>query len=139
MLLVTVLYLLILALLDRYVQSNRGYTEPLCSNMRKRKKSHYVGVEMNGSHEPMVQVVNLQKQYNNKVHALRGVSVDLDRGEIVSLLGQNGAGKSTLINILVGALSLTRGDIIVDGKSISTQIGEIRKIIGVCPQFDILW
>lgn len=87
----------------------------------------------------MVQVFNLQKMYSREVHALRGVSVDLRKGEIVSLLGENGAGKSTLINILVGALSLSGGSIEVDGKDVRTQITEIRKVIGVCPQFDILW
>jgi|JI7StandDraft_1071085.scaffolds.fasta_scaffold2278530_1 ABC-type Na+ transport system ATPase subunit NatA len=35
----------------------------------------------------MVSIVNLQKSYNNKIHALRGVSVDLEKGQIVTLLG----------------------------------------------------
>jgi uncharacterized membrane protein len=42
MVLVFLLYILILTILDRYIQSNRGYTEPLCPNLRKRKKSTYM-------------------------------------------------------------------------------------------------
>jgi ABC-type multidrug transport system ATPase subunit len=55
------------------------------------------------------------------------------------LLGENGAGKSTLINILIGALAKTRGEAVISGISVESDIASIRKIIGVCPQFDILW
>jgi len=55
------------------------------------------------------------------------------------LLGENGAGKSTLINILIGALGKSSGDVRIDGKNIDDNIVAIRKVIGVCPQFDILW
>jgi ABC-type multidrug transport system ATPase subunit len=44
--------------------------------------------------------------------------MDLKKGEIVGLLGENGAGKSTLINILIGALGKSSGDVRIDGKSI---------------------
>lgn len=54
-------------------------------------------------------------------------------------MGENGAGKSTMINILIGALGKSSGEVRIDGKSIDDEIVAIRKIIGVCPQFDILW
>lgn len=57
----------------------------------------------------------------------------------MALLGENGAGKSTLINILIGSLSKSNGDIYIRNKNIESNIDDIRKIIGVCPQFDILW
>lgn len=85
--LTSLLYLTILALLDRCVQSNRGYTEPLCANLRKRKKSIYGQLEEEDEEDPLVQIVNLQKTYGNNVFAVRGVSMALQKGEIVGLLG----------------------------------------------------
>ena len=81
----------------------------------------------------------MQKVYNNKQYALTGVTASLNKGEIVALLGENGAGKSTLINILIGALAKTRGEASIEGISVDKDITSIRKIIGVCPQFHILW
>ena len=57
----------------------------------------------------------------------------------MSLLGENGAGKSTLINIMIGALSSSEGKVFINNHDIETDIVEIRKILGVCPQFDRLW
>lgn len=83
MILVAVLYLIILAVLDRWVSYNRGYREPLCPNISKRKKSVYRRISEQSSEqdlEPMVSIINLQKMYTKKIHALRGVSVELNRG-----------------------------------------------------------
>ena len=52
------------------------------------------------------------------VHALRGVSLTIDRGEIVGLIGPNGAGKTTLFNAITGLIRPTSGDIVFAGKSI---------------------
>lgn len=88
MCLTTILYLLILGVLDRYVESNRGYSQPFCfSSANKRKKSIYESAEVEDEREVMVRITNLQKTYDNKVHALRGVSEELYKGEIVGLLG----------------------------------------------------
>jgi ABC-type multidrug transport system ATPase subunit len=89
--------------------------------------------------EFLVKITNLQKIYDSRVYALTGVTAELKRGEIVALLGENGAGKSTLINILIGALAKTRGEAVIDGVHVDEDIRHIRKVIGVCPQFDILW
>lgn len=53
------------------------------------------------------------------VRALDGVSLQIDRGEIVGLIGPNGSGKSTLINCISGVLSPSSGSIVVDGQDVS--------------------
>jgi len=61
-----------------------------------------------------LEVSNLHKRYGG-VHALRGVSFSIDRGQTYHLLGENGCGKSTLIRILSGAQSATEGSLVIDG------------------------
>lgn len=54
-----------------------------------------------------------------EVHALRGVSLTINEGEFVTVIGANGAGKSTLLNVLTGAVPVTSGSIKVDGIDIT--------------------
>lgn len=67
--------------------------------------------------EELVRMENINKFYGS-VHALRDVSLKVDRHEVVGLLGDNGAGKSTLIKVLSGAVPVTSGDIFVKGKRV---------------------
>src|SRR3990167_2598059 len=61
------------------------------------------------------------------------------KGSLLCLLGHNGAGKTTTINILTGVLTATAGDAFINGFSVSDDLQQIRQVMGVCPQFDILW
>ena len=65
--------------------------------------------------------------------------MDIGRGELIALLGHNGAGKSTLINILTGILGSTAGTAKLFGFDLKDNISEIQRMIGLVPQFDILW
>jgi len=74
-----------------------------------------------------------------KVEALRGVTFDIDRGELVSILGPSGSGKSTLLN-MIGALDRpTSGNIVIEGVDASTlsdnKLAEMRKRVGFVFQF----
>jgi simple sugar transport system ATP-binding protein len=62
--------------------------------------------------ERLIELRNIKKSYGN-VFALGGVSLHIDRGEVVGLIGDNGAGKSTLIKILAGAVKPNSGEILV--------------------------
>ena len=68
--------------------------------------------------EELIRMENITKSYG-PVRALEGVSLRVDRNEIVGLLGDNGAGKSTLIKILSGAVPASSGEIYVKGKKVS--------------------
>ncbi|MBQ3372532.1 MAG: ABC transporter ATP-binding protein [Oscillospiraceae bacterium] len=72
----------------------------------------------------MLKVDNLKAAYGG-IHALRGVSLQVEEGEIVSVLGANGAGKSTLLKCISGVMKRTAGTIEFDGKPISNKPHEI--------------
>lgn len=75
----------------------------------------------------------------NVIHAVNDVTLDIGSKELLTVLGHNGAGKSTLINILTGLTASSYGSASICGFDIHEEMGEIRKILGVCPQHDILW
>ncbi|KAM9955341.1 hypothetical protein ACTFIW_002991 [Dictyostelium discoideum] len=76
---------------------------------------------------------------SKSVHALKYLSLDIQEGTVLGLLGSNGAGKSTTIGILTGIHSPTTGDAIIYGHSVVKDIHSVRKITSVVPQDDILW
>ncbi|MFC8517918.1 ABC transporter ATP-binding protein [Streptomyces sp. NPDC057257] len=72
--------------------------------------------------ETMVRVENIHKSYGHgaaAVHALRGVSFEVPRGELVALKGRSGSGKTTLLNIVGGLDAPDRGRVSVDGQELS--------------------
>jgi branched-chain amino acid transport system ATP-binding protein len=66
----------------------------------------------------LVQVENLGRAFG-ALWAVNGVSFSVERGELLGLIGPNGAGKSTLYNLLAGALTPTRGEIVFDGQRVT--------------------
>lgn len=92
------------------------------------------------NHDPsevFISIKNLTKVYQSKmreVHALKGVSLDIYKGEILALLGVNGAGKTTLSSILSTLHPASSGDILFKGQSIYNDISSYRKSLGFCPQ-----
>ncbi|HVW98900.1 MAG TPA: ABC transporter ATP-binding protein [Candidatus Babeliaceae bacterium] len=81
----------------------------------------------------MLSVTNVTKRFGDK-QALKGVSLTIDRGEIVSLLGANGAGKTTLSSIIAALRPVTSGEIAFEGASIYDDIIWYRQRIGYCSQ-----
>jgi ribose transport system ATP-binding protein len=75
------------------------------------------GEEPGGSEAPRLQVSNLSKSFRN-VDALSGVSLSIETGEVVGLVGENGAGKSTLLKLLTGIHQPDSGQIALDGEPI---------------------
>lgn len=83
-----------------------------------------------------IQLKNVTKIYNKKHKALNGVSLHLNPGEIVGMLGVNGSGKSTTSNILAGLHTKQSGDLFHNGARVETSsdLAEYRGKIGYCPQ-----
>jgi len=88
--------------------------------------------------EIMVEARGLAKTFKNpdrtEVHAVKGIDLDIYRGEIFSLLGPNGAGKTTTISMISGLLKPTRGDAKIGGFSITQQSLQAKRLMGVVPQ-----
>lgn len=83
---------------------------------------------------PIVSVSNLTKTYNKgKVHALRGLSFEVEEGEIYGIIGPDGAGKTTLFRILATLLLADEGSAVVDGLDTAGDYRQIRQRIGYMP------
>jgi len=94
---------------------------------------------------PVIAVSNLVKTYASGFQALKGINLDIRRGEIFALLGPNGAGKTTLINIICGIVNATSGSVLVDGHHFTAEYRAARSLIGLVPQelttdaFETVW
>lgn len=83
--------------------------------------------------EPAIAIKDVHKRFGD-VHALKGVSFDIQRGEYFGLLGPNGAGKSTLINIIAGLAHASSGTVAVLGHDVQGDFRQARRSLGVVPQ-----
>ena len=82
---------------------------------------------------PILEVIDLVKKYAD-LTAVKGISFDIQQGEIFSLLGPNGAGKTTTISVLSTLYLPTSGDARIGGFSVTKDPMAVREIIGVVPQ-----
>ncbi len=93
----------------------------------------------------IISIARLRKVYAPGFEALKGVDLDIKRGEIFALLGPNGAGKTTLINIICGIVNASSGKVTVDGFDHATDYRPVRAMIGLVPQelatdlFETVW
>jgi Cu-processing system ATP-binding protein len=88
---------------------------------------------------PVIEVRALHKRFG-AVHAVAGVDLAVERGELFGLIGHNGAGKSTLFKLLLGLIAPTAGDIRVEGKSLrGAAFREVRRHLGYLPENVVLY
>ena len=91
------------------------------------------------SDRPSLVVKSLIKNFE-KLSAVNGISFTMYEDQIFVLLGHNGAGKTSTISVLTGLIEPTSYDTMtVYGHKIVEQMSEVRQILGVCPQHDILF
>src|SRR5260370_7520557 len=92
-----------------------------------------------------IAVTQLSKTYGSGFKALKGINLEIRRGEIFALLGPNGAGKTTLISIICGIANLSEGRVSVGGHDINREYRAARSMIGLVPQelhtdaFESVW
>ena len=94
---------------------------------------------------PILSIRALRKSYEDGFEALKGVTLDIEEGEILALLGPNGAGKTTLISTVCGLVQPTAGSVTVGGHDIVDDYRKARSLIGLVPQevalepFETVW
>jgi lipooligosaccharide transport system ATP-binding protein len=91
--------------------------------------------------EPMIRAVGLRKSFESKqgtVEAVKGIDVDVRRGESFGFLGPNGAGKSSTMRMVAAVSPVSGGTLEILGLDPTKDGPEIRSRIGVCPQEDTL-
>ena len=116
-------------------------------NSVKKETSHVLDDEARGVSVQGLRVVDLSKTYSTGdcciakgvINAVNSIFLEVSNNELLCLLGHNGAGKSTLFNMLTGMLAPSSGYAKIAGFNILDQQTQIRRIMGVVPQFDILW
>uniref|UniRef100_A0A8C5LJQ5 ABC transporter domain-containing protein n=1 Tax=Jaculus jaculus TaxID=51337 RepID=A0A8C5LJQ5_JACJA len=89
-----------------------------------------------------IRIQHLNKEFtlnNSTILAVKNLSLNLYEGQITVVLGPNGAGKTTTLSIITGLYLPTSGKIYVNGYDISTDMAQVRKSLGLCPQDDILF
>ena len=75
---------------------------------------------------------NVNFIYPNGTHALKNISLNVDKGEFLAIMGQNGAGKTTLIRTLNGLLRPSKGVIYIEGEDISLKtVATLSKRVGI--------
>jgi len=85
------------------------------------------------SKESIIIVSKLKKVYGENT-VVKGISFEVERGEIFGILGPNGAGKTTTLEMLEGLREIDGGEANIDGLDVKSQTNEVKKIIGVQPQ-----
>lgn len=86
------------------------------------------------SKQPILTVTNLSKTYDNDFQAVKGISFEVEQGEVFGILGPNGAGKTTTLEMIEGLKDITGGVVIVDGINVAEHPDKVKEIIGVQPQ-----
>jgi ABC-type bacteriocin/lantibiotic exporter with double-glycine peptidase domain len=82
-----------------------------------------------------IEIKDLKFQYESSdVDAVNEISIKINKGACIGLIGQSGSGKSTLVDIILGLLKPTGGNILVDGKDIQGNIREWQNQVGYVPQ-----
>uniref|UniRef100_A0A8C8DMQ6 ATP-binding cassette, sub-family A (ABC1), member 12 n=1 Tax=Oryzias sinensis TaxID=183150 RepID=A0A8C8DMQ6_9TELE len=121
--------------------SSNGHKGRLHTNVMQIDHSFFSGEKTGEDFSSLpvgVSLHGLTKIYGDKA-AIENLNVSFYEGHVTSLLGHNGAGKTTTMSLLTGLFAPSSGSIDVYGKDMQTNIDAVRKELGVCMQYDVLF
>ena len=141
-------YLGLYLYLDAIIPNEYGIARSCCFCLRREKRAQdevqneiiYSDVQnaLSIASEPKIKITKLSKKFG-KFQAVKDFSLNLNQNEVIALLGHNGAGKTTLINMLTGMITPSGGDATIYDHSLIKDIDKVRKSLGLCQQFDVLF
>lgn len=86
------------------------------------------------THSKTLELRNVTKKIGKKP-VVQSLSFEVSKGEVFGSLGPNGAGKTTTIRMIVGLMSMTEGDILIEGKSISREFTKVMRHVGAIVEY----
>ncbi len=84
---------------------------------------------------PIIRAAGVRKTYDTgavQVHALRGISIEIPKGEMVAIMGPSGCGKTTLLNCLSGLDTIDEGEVFIEGTNIATLADRAKTLYRAC-------
>lgn len=87
--------------------------------------------------EPVLKFVNVNKYYNNNVHALHNINLEIAAGEFISVIGPSGSGKSTLLRTVNRLIDVSDGEICLDGENITSIGGKKLRAISLLEEMGL--
>lgn len=88
--------------------------------------------------EPVISLRNVFKSYGNK-QVLKGINLEINRGQVIGYIGPNGAGKSTTVKILCGLISDYEGEVFIKGINLKDDSVTVKSLIGYVPELAELY
>jgi len=131
---------------DAIMPNKFGISESLCFCLKKKKTEiewtdlgdYQTGLVASARVHTPIKMRNLTKKFGKFV-AVDRLNLDVCANEVLCLLGHNGAGKTTAINMLTGMIQATEGSCTVFGRDLNSELASVRKSMGLCQQFDVLF
>jgi ATP-binding cassette, subfamily A (ABC1), member 3 len=124
-------YLGLYCYLDAIIPNTYGISRHPCFCFKSSKKQESASTDILQQNDTVVQFCDLSKTFGNHV-AVDKLSLTMNKGEVLALLGHNGAGKTTAINMMTGMIAPSSGDVIVNGFSLRENVNNVRQSLGLC-------
>ena len=130
--------------LFRKANKNVDKTSLFESQMDGDVKREYEETNGKQPNDSLIIFKNIRKEYPKSVNgmkkvAVKNVSLTVNRGDCLGLLGPNGAGKTSLLKAISGDIFPSAGECFINGYSLSKDLLNLQKCVGICPQFDALF